>query len=77
MVRVAVHGDDFTMSGERKELVKTREKMKNWYDIKNRGIIGSEAGEIKEVVCLGRKVRWKAEGIEYEADENTQEDVDE
>ena len=45
-----------------------REKMKEWYEIKDRGIMGSGVGEIKEVVILGRTVRWTAEGIEYEAD---------
>ena len=42
--------------------------MREWYEIKDRGIMGSAVGEIKEVVILGRTVRWTAEGIEYEAD---------
>jgi hypothetical protein len=42
--------------------------MKEWYEIKDRGIMGSAVREIKEVVILGRTVRWTAEGIEYEAD---------
>jgi hypothetical protein len=67
-VRVVVHGDDFTMSGERKQLEAVREKMKGWYDIKDRGIMGSGNGEIKEVTILGGTVRWTKEGLEYEAD---------
>jgi hypothetical protein len=51
-VRIVVHGDDFTMSGEKKQLEKVREKMKEWYDIKDRGIMGSGNGEIKEVTIL-------------------------
>ena len=68
-VRVVVHGDDFTCSGRRKELEAVRQKMREWYDIKDRGIMGSSVNEIKEVTILGRTVRWTAEGIEYEADE--------
>ena len=40
----------------------------SWYDIKDRGIMGSGGGEIKEVIILGRTLRWTKEGIEYEAD---------
>ena len=42
--------------------------MGEWYDIKDRGIMGGAQAEIKEVTILGRTVRWTAEGIEYEAD---------
>jgi hypothetical protein len=68
-VKVVVHGDDFTMSGVREEIEAMRGKMREWYEIKDRGIMGSGAGEIREVKILGRTVRWTAEGIEYEADE--------
>ncbi len=42
--------------------------MKEWYDIKDRGIMGSGHDEIKVVTILGRTVRWTIEGLEYEAD---------
>jgi hypothetical protein len=42
--------------------------MEYWYDIKDRGIMGSGNGEIKVVTILGRTVRWTREGLEYEAD---------
>ena len=42
--------------------------MEEWYDIKDRGIMGGAQVEIKEVTILGRTARWTAEGIEYEAD---------
>ena len=67
-VRVVVHGDDFTFAGVKSELVKIRRRMAEWYEIKDRGIMGSEEGESKEVVILGRTVRWTSEGVEYEAD---------
>ena len=49
-----MHGDDFTYSGTQGELEKMRSAMEEWYDIKFRGILGSEAQDIKEVVILGR-----------------------
>ena len=36
-VKVVVHGDDFTMSGVKEELVEMRRKMEGWYDITFRG----------------------------------------
>ncbi len=42
--------------------------MQEWYEIKDRGIMGSGVGEIREVTIWGRTVRWTVEGIEYEAD---------
>ena len=66
--RLVVHGDDFTFSGPRKELMRMRKKMKEWYEIKDRGIMGSGGDEIKEVTILRRILRWTEEGLEYEAD---------
>ena len=42
--------------------------MKSWFDIKIRGLLGMDEGDDKEVVILGRLVRYTASGIEYEAD---------
>ena len=49
-VKLVVHGDDFTFSGTRKELENMRRRMGEWYDIKDRGLMGSGKDEIKEVV---------------------------
>ena len=67
-VRAVVHGDDFTFAGVRSELERMRKWMAEWYEVKDRGIMGSGGGELKEVVILGRSVRWTREGLEYEAD---------
>ena len=42
--------------------------MAEWYEIKDRGMMGSAADESKEMVILGRTLRWKDRGLEYEAD---------
>ena len=67
-VRLVVHGDDFTCSRTKKELEKIKAKMREWYVVKDWGMMGSEKNEIKEVTILGRTVRWTAEELEYEAD---------
>ena len=67
-VRLVVHGDDFTYSGTKKELEKVKEKMREWCDVKDWETMGSEKNEVKEVRILERTVRWREEGLEYEAD---------
>ena len=42
--------------------------MAKLFDIKLRAILGDEPNDQKEVVILGRVVRWGERGIEYEAD---------
>ena len=42
--------------------------MKRWFDIKVRGVMGDEPGDLKEITLLGWIVRWMDHGIEYEAD---------
>ena len=74
-VRLVVHGDDVTFSGTRKELERMMRKMEEWYEIKDRGMMGSATDEAKEVVILGRRLRWTVEGQEYEADEKHVEEL--
>ena len=48
-VGLVVHGDDFTNSeDEDEELEKIKGKMREWYEIKDRGTMGSDKDEIKE-----------------------------
>ena len=44
--------------------------MKEWCEIKVRGILGGEIGDDEEIVILNRRLRWKTgeKTIEYEAD---------
>jgi len=67
-VRCVVHGDDFTFTGKKDELMKVMACMMGWWDIKLRGILGGESGDDKEATILGRHLRWTEAGIEYEAD---------
>ena len=65
---MVVHGDDFNFCGGGPELLWIAEKMKSWFEIKVRALLGPEEGDDKSIVLLARHVRWTAEGIEYEAD---------
>ena len=66
--RCVVHGDDFTFMAEDAELKRMANLMSEWYDIKVRAVLGPEENDDKEVVILGRTVRWKDNRNEYEAD---------
>ena len=63
-----VHGDEFTFSGTQVESEKIRGLFKKWYDVKDRGIMGSGTRDIKEVVILGRTLEFTEMGLEYTAD---------
>ena len=67
-VSCVCHGDDFTLVGEVEELRWVARMMETWFEIKVRGVLGPEVGDDKEIVILGRTVRWTKEGVEFEAD---------
>ena len=63
-----VHGDDFSFEGDDAGLDWIQAKMASWFDIKVRGRLGPDAKDKKEIIILGRIVRWESWGISYEAD---------
>ena len=67
-VAVVVHGDDFTMCGLEEDLMWVKDLMSGWFEIKLRGVLGPDPEDDKEIVILGRTVKWTSGGIEYEAD---------
>jgi len=74
-VSLAVHGDGFTFSADDVDLWWIRDLMASWFEIKVRAILGEDCHDDKEVVILGRRVRWTEEGIEYEADPRHREEI--
>ena len=74
-VRCVVHGDDFTFTGERGPLEGVAARMKEHYQLKVRGILGDEERDDREIVILNRRLRWTAEGLEYEADRRHVKDI--
>jgi hypothetical protein len=67
-IALAVHGDDFTFCGVEEDLLWIRDRMREWFDVKIRGLLGPGEGGDKEIVILGRTVRYTTKEIEYEAD---------
>ena len=65
---VVVHGDDFTLCGLEEDLWWIKGLMESWFEIKVRAVMGGDEEDDKEVVILGRVVRWTEKGLEYEAD---------
>ena len=69
----AVHRDDFAVCGLEEDLKWRTELMKTWLEIKVRAMLGPDKKDDKEVVILGRTLRWKEWGIEWEADKKHRE----
>ena len=64
-----VIGDDFTFCGYEEDLKEMAELMRTWFAIKVRAVLGGDPADDKEVVILGRTIKWCDWGIEYKADE--------
>ena len=67
-MRAVIHGDDFTLLGDKENLMWFRSQVSKRFEAKFRGMIGPEKNDSKEITILNRTVRWTARGIEYEAD---------
>ena len=67
-VSMAVHGDDFTFCGVQEELDWIKGLMESWFEVKIRGILGGDSGDIQQITLLGRIITWTPSGILYEAD---------
>ncbi len=62
-ISCVVHGDDFAFCGLEEDLEWIHDKMKGWFEIKLRAILVPDLKDDKEVVILGRIVKWTDEGI--------------
>ena len=67
-VRTVVHGDDFVVAGKLDQSKWVEAVMKDKYPIKMRGVLGPDPNDINEAVILNRKVLWKGDAVEFEAD---------
>ena len=64
---MVVHVDDFMCTGERIGVDWLENKVKQKFELTTE-TLGGEKGESKEVSFLGRRIRWKENGIEIEGD---------
>ena len=67
-LQCVAHGDDFTFCGLENDLDWITELIKTWFEIKVRATLGPDDEDDKKVVILGRTLRCKTWGIEWEAD---------
>lgn len=63
-----VHGADFTFCGERGVLDWIEGLMMRWFEVQVRARLGHEPGDDKYIGLLGRRIAWKEDAIEYQAD---------
>ena len=68
-IRVAVHGDDFTVLGYIDDLDWFNKEMNTKFEVKCRGIIGPAPGDLKSIKILNRIIEWDNDGIQYEPDQ--------
>ena len=67
-VSVLVHGDDFVAVGEDEDIEWFRSLAVGWFEMKIRGKLGEGTHDEKEMVIVGRRMRWTIDGLELEAD---------
>ena len=68
-IRVTVHGDDFIILGQEKDLDWCRQCITSKLDRKVRGRIGLEYCDEKSIKLYIRVIEWSKDGISYDADQ--------
>ena len=63
-----MRGDDFVFVGVDRGLDFVLRVLKDNYELKDRGRLGSGDHNMKEVDMLGRKIRWHEWGLTWEGD---------
>ena len=63
-----MHGDDFVFPGVAHELAWARQELEKVVLLKVVGVLGSGKDDQKELRVLNRDIRYRPEGIAYEAD---------
>ena len=66
--RLVAHGDDFTFLGTSVALEEVLAHFRRWWDIKLRGILGSDPEDSKEIEILNRKLTWDGNKLILKAD---------
>ena len=62
-ISLVVHGDDFTSLARESDLTWFKEQLTNRFLIKDRGILGPETHDLKEIRLLNRVIKWTDECI--------------
>ena len=68
-ISTVVHGDDFTSLAEEKDLIWLKNKLSEFFLIKDRGILGPDPHDLKQIRLLNRIITWNSNSITFEADQ--------
>ena len=68
-ILTVVHGDDFTSLATDQQLKWLSAQFKKRFEIKDKGILGPEPQDLKEIRLLNRIIAWEQDGIRFEADQ--------
>ncbi len=68
-ISTVVHGDDFTSLASEDQLIWLRDSLEKVFLIKDRGILGPETHNLKEIRLLNRIIAWEPNFIRFEADQ--------
>ena len=71
----AVHGDDFTTRGSKRNLDMFEKLLRERYELKSGGRLGPGNGDDKQAMVLNRVVQWTEDGVTVEADPRQAEKV--
>ena len=66
-VKIATHVDDFLMTGRRVDVAWVKHTSEKEFALKC-DMLGPSRDEEREATLLGRTIRWKDGGLEYEGD---------
>ena len=50
------------------DLLWIKKLLPTWFEVNVRGTLGPDEKDDKEIIILGRTLRWTQDGLEYEAD---------
>ena len=64
-----MHGDDFTSLAQESNLNWFRGQLEDRFSIKDRGILGPDRHDLKQIRLLNRVITWTDDSITFEADQ--------
>ena len=67
-LRVVIHGDDFTVLGTHEDLMWFRQRIRERFEVKLRGMLGPGSKDDKSITLLNRRITWTKDVIMYSAD---------
>ena len=67
-IACSVHWDDFTSTGQKRELDWLEKQLQGKYELRKGWRLGPGADDAKELTVLNRVLRYTDAGYEYEAD---------